>query len=244
MLDKKLLTIVFSISILAVSAGVTLATPLELDYGDAPDPTYPTLLANNGASHGATGPMLGNTRDHEPDGQPTINADGDDTGLTDDEDGVVFTSPLVPTEQATVDVTASSGGVLNAWVDFNLDGDWFDAGEQIFTDQVLVAGVNSLAFSLPAGAVANTVFYSRFRLDSGGGLNPNGQAADGEVEDHLVMEGDSNENGGGGGGCNTVGLRPGESLWPDILAIALLAGMLLVLRKRARDEKARFLCKR
>ena len=52
-------------------------------------------------------------------------------------------------------------------------------------------------------------------------------------------------SGGGGGGCNTVGLNAGETLWTDILAMALLAGVLLAMRRRqARGEKALLLRKR
>jgi hypothetical protein len=209
---------------------------LEIDYGDAPDPTYPTLLASNGASHLATGIMLGTSRDGELDGQPSVNADGDG----DDEDGVLFYGTPVPGGLGTVDVTVSANGFLNAWVDFNQDGDWSDGEEQIFTDQAVAAGVNTLSFNIPATASTTAAPYARFRVDSGGGLGPTGQAADGEVEDYLVQEPQGN-GGGGGGGCNTVSLKADETLWPDILAIALLAGVLMVMRKRAIAENARFL---
>jgi hypothetical protein len=209
---------------------------LEIDYGDAPDPAYPTLLANNGASHLATGVMLGSSRDGELDGQPSVNADGDG----DDEDGVVFYGLPVPGTMASVEVTASASGFLNAWVDFNQDGDWDDAEEQIFTDQDVSSGVNTLSFSIPATASTATAPYARFRIDSGGGLAPTGQAVDGEVEDYLVQE-PQESGGGGGGGCNTVRLKTGETLWPDILAIALLTGVLLTMRRMVKGEKQRFL---
>jgi len=206
---------------------------VEVDYGDAPDPAYPTLLASDGARHLATGVMLGVSRDGELDGQPSVNADGDDSNGTDDEDGVVFFGTPVPGTAASVDVTASATGILNAWVDFNLDGDWSDAAEQIFTDRAVVAGVNSLSFNIPATAGTSSIPYARFRIDSVGGLAPTGQASDGEVEDHLVREPPVDENGGGGGGgCNTVGLKTDETLWTDILAIALLVGVLLAMRRR------------
>jgi len=158
----------------------------ELDFGDAPDPTYPTFLASNGARHIIVpGFFLGASVDPEADGQPDATATGDDLDGNDDEDGVVFTSSLVPGAQATVDVTASAPGLLDAWMDFNGDGDWADAGEQIFASQALVAGLNSLTFPVPGGAVVGQTF-ARFRFSSVGGLSYEGLAPDGEVEDYQV----------------------------------------------------------
>ncbi len=158
----------------------------ELDFGDAPDPTYATLSGSDGARHIlGYGLFLGSSVDGEPDGQPTALADGDDLDGNDDEDGVVFTSGIGAGLNASLDVTASGAGLLNAWIDFNADGDWADAGEQIFTDQALVAGVNPLTFPVPVGATLGNTF-ARFRFDSTGGLSYNGIALDGEVEDHMV----------------------------------------------------------
>ena len=159
--------------------------PGPFDYGDAPDPGYPTLLNTDGARHlVGSGLFLGASIDDEPNGQPSAAADGDGA----DEDGVSFDSPLRLEGTATVTVTASAAGLLNAWVDFNADGDWDDAGEQVFVDQSLVAGDNSLTIAVPAGAVEGPT-YARFRLNTAGGLSPAGEAADGEVEDYAVTIG-------------------------------------------------------
>ncbi|MDX1545470.1 MAG: GEVED domain-containing protein, partial [Rhodothermales bacterium] len=163
----------------------------SLDFGDAPDPTYPTLLASDGARHVIDGVLfLGSTIDADADGQPSADAGddgttGDDGDGTDDEDGVVFTSPLQPGLTVSVEVTASASSLLNAWIDYNADGDWGDAGEQIFTDEPLAAGVNSLSFTVPGGATIGDTF-ARFRADTGGGLAVTGLANDGEVEDYQV----------------------------------------------------------
>ena len=161
-------------------------TLLALDYGDAPDPAYPTLWHSDGARHVLGGGLfLGAAVDGEPDGQPTAGADGDDLDGSDDEDGVVFTSPLQVGFDATLDVTASAAGLLNAWLDLNADGDWNDPGEQVFADTAVATGVNNLVIPVPLDASVGST-YARFRLDSAGGLAPTGLAADGEVEDHAV----------------------------------------------------------
>jgi hypothetical protein len=159
------------------------------DFGDAPDPTYPTLLANDGARHTIVPNVhLGAGIDAEADGQPNASALGDDSNplAPDDEDGVVFTSLAVAGNPVTVKVTASVAGFLDAWVDFNVDGDWADAGEQIFAGEPLAAGVNNLTFNVPATTPAG-ITYSRFRFSTAGGFSYTGLAPDGEVEDYRVF---------------------------------------------------------
>ena len=159
----------------------------EWDFGDAPDPTYPTLLANNGARHVIVpGVFLGQGVDAETDGQPNANASGDDLAGWDDEDGVVFATSLKQGQPAIVKVTASVAGSLFVWVDFNANGSWADAGEQVFSGPV-VAGVNTLNFIVPPTAVVGQTF-ARFRFTTVAGalLSYNGPAVDGEVEDYFV----------------------------------------------------------
>ena len=223
-------TLVISVTIFAVAVLAEVVTP-PMDYGDAPDPPYPTTWNSNCARHLPEGPMLGTTRDAEINGQPTAAADGDDANGVDDEDGVVFTSPYIPGGTVTLVVTASGSGLLNAWVDFNMDGDWSDAGEQIFTDEPLAAGVNDLAFGVPAGAVAGTAPFARFRLDTNGGLGPDGQALDGEVADHRVVETETG-GGGGGGGCGTIPPPGGGGGLSGLLPLALASLTLWALRRR------------
>ncbi|MFH1120440.1 MAG: GEVED domain-containing protein, partial [Bacteroidota bacterium] len=163
----------------------------EYDWGDAPDGPYPTLGVSNGARHLIIpGFMLGNSIDAEPDGQPEPMALGDDNDIlyppvNDDEDGVVFTTTLIPGQNATVNVTSSAYGALNAWIDFNMNGSWGDPGEQIFTDIMLNPGMNTLSFAVPASATAGQTF-ARFRFSSMMGLTFTGAASDGEVEDYFV----------------------------------------------------------
>ena len=153
------------------------------DWGDAPDPGYPTLAASNGAGHGFSGLFLGAMVDVDVDGQPDAMAGGDDGDGSADEDGV--TLPLLIRGQAdTIDVVASGAGVLDAWIDWNGDGEW-STGEKIVDGQAVVAGNNTIMISTPTTASIGATF-TRFRLSSAGIATPTGRAVDGEVEDHAV----------------------------------------------------------
>ncbi|MFC1759219.1 FG-GAP-like repeat-containing protein [Planctomycetota bacterium] len=162
-----------------------IVSPGPFDFGDAPSP-YPTLGSSNGAKHTISSLTLGASIDIDADGQPTSNADGDDQDGTDDEDGVTFVEPLTAGNASAVDIVVSEPGLLNAWIDFNDDGDWDDLGEQVFTDEAVDAGLNRLFASVPNSAVPTEQTFARFRLSSSGGLAPTGPAADGEVEDYAV----------------------------------------------------------
>lgn len=164
------------VSIVALTASAT-ACYIDWDFGDAPEPQYPTYFASDGARHQILlGYHLGSTVDGETDGQT-------DDGT--DEDGVDFLFPLVAGHVATVDIEASGAGYLDAWIDFNGDSDWLDAGENIFSNTALSAGPNvGLFFFIPESSVEST--QARFRFSSHGGLLPTGEALDGEVEDYRV----------------------------------------------------------
>jgi hypothetical protein len=162
-----------------------------LDFGDAPDPVtglgYPTRLLNNGARHRiVSGMRLGALIDAEANGQPDASATGDDLGGLADEDGVVFNTQLFPGQNATVTVTATAPGLLNAWLDFGADRSWGTAGDQIFTNVALNPGANALTFRVPATAVCGTNTFARFRYSTVANLSFTGAAHDGEVEDYQV----------------------------------------------------------
>ena len=125
-----------------LAASAPLPEGEEEDYGDAPENQtgkYPTTQAFNGARHIILpGIYLGNMVDPEPDGQPGANADCDDTdcihpSFGDDEDGVTIPASVAKGSTVSITVVASVNGYLDAWMDFNLDQDWADAGEHIFT---------------------------------------------------------------------------------------------------------------
>ncbi len=156
---------------------------LPVDFGDAPAP-YPTLSIENGASHQPGGPTLGNLRDAEGDGLHSALADADGA----DEDGVVFGLLRVGQLGATVTVNvqnALSGAKLDAWIDFDGDGNWGGPGEQIADNAPVANGDNIITFDVPSNAVDGLTF-ARFRLSTAGNLGVGGLAADGEVEDYAV----------------------------------------------------------
>lgn len=168
---------------------------VRLDWGDAPDVPYPTLAGRNGARHRIVpGLRLGRRIDSEPNGQPAALALGDDLNGLDDEDGVAFLTGVAASKSASVAVrvrTVAPSARLDAFIDFNADGDWSDAGEQIFTSRSVTNGLNVLSFAVPAGAT-NRPSVARFRLSSAGGLAATGLANDGEVEDYRVRLGTTN----------------------------------------------------
>lgn len=187
----------------SVEIGQVAATE---DFGDAPEGieidgimrNYPTTLAQDGARHTVVdgAPSLGSLGpDSESDGQTSRDADGDDNGGIDDEDAVSSGIQIAP-GQTLSDVViqhsgGTSGGVLNGWIDFNLDGDWDDAGEQILTDLAIAAGAGSTPLAnvtVPASASQGRSFM-RLRISTESGLTPRGLANDGEVEDVAVTIG-------------------------------------------------------
>ncbi len=168
------------------------------DLGDAPA-TYGTRLSDDGAAHrvsAAATLYLGSCVDVETDAAVFLDGFGDDdaAGLAvvgtcpedDDEDGVFWETDLVACQDAMLTVTAAGDGLLDAWLDFDGDGTFSQAGEQVFAGHALTAGANPLTVAVPCDAVPGDT-YSRFRISSLGGLAATGPAEDGEVEDHPVF---------------------------------------------------------
>ncbi|MFT5526164.1 MAG: VCBS repeat-containing protein, partial [Pirellulaceae bacterium] len=161
---------------------------VDLDFGDAPDPEFPTLFRSNGAIHVLSGQtFLGSGVDVESEALQNLAADGDAL-----DDGVVFLGIVNPFVDTPIEVTVSVDGLIDAWVDYNRDGDWDDAGEQIFASAEVFAapngtvGPNRMAFRAPGGIELGTTTYTRFRFSTTGGLLSTGLASDGEVEDYQV----------------------------------------------------------
>ena len=103
------------------------------------------------------------------------------------DDGVEFASPMVPGFTFQVEVRSSADAVLDAWIDFNADGDWDDPSERIFNHRAVSSGTNLLTAVVPPTAVVGATTVARFRLSSTGADTPTGDAPDGEVEDYEIV---------------------------------------------------------
>jgi hypothetical protein len=159
-----------------------------LDFGDAPDPNYPTLLANDGARHYILGPWFGlagdDAPDPDPNGQPDLTASGDDNDGNDDEDGVSISLVHDKAIQCTVNVSGG-GGIVEIWIDYNGDGDWNDPCEMVH-NAWLADGSHGIWITAPQSAILGFT-YARCRISSAGTGSPAGLGADGEVEDHRIQ---------------------------------------------------------
>ncbi len=187
--------------------GCGCADVVEFEFGDAPvsyeDPTKPVARHNIVAGKGF---YLGNLQDSELEAQNSADALGDDTDEDgDDEDGVTlygadFQGQALGTvgpsasRDYVLTVEASKDGYLNAWLDWNDDGSW-GAGEQIFTDEPLSAGINSLVFAVDGANIVSFFppydTFARFRFAPAAGVanSTSGVVADGEVEDYQIWLG-------------------------------------------------------
>ena len=106
--------------------------------------------------------------------------------LADDEDGVTFKGVFnSASNPVTVTARSSGAGMLDAWMDWNGDGDFSDTGEQFIVNQPVQAGANNFTVTTPTSAVPGFV-NARFRLSTLGSTLASGVAIGGEVEDYVV----------------------------------------------------------
>ena len=174
----------------AVSCG-----PTE-DHSDAPT----TGTAPDGANTNAYGTathevvediQLGATIDAEFTSPANADADGDDnTGINDD-DGVTIPT-LLRGQSATISVSVAqvdaNDGYLQAWIDWNGNGDFSGPGERIALNlQSASAGTGTINIpvNVPSDAITNRTF-ARFRWSTTQNLDSTTAATDGEVEDYAV----------------------------------------------------------
>ena len=203
-----------------IGVGSFVACYPRLDLGDAPDTdpgtgegNYQTLTTDDGASHQiVSGIQLGATVDSDDGSLQNSDATADDADDTDnDDDGVTLagnnlqSQSLTEGDSITLDIATQGSGVLNAWIDWNNDGDFLDDDEQIATNAAEggagdsdnnVAGIQ-LNVNVPNNATEGNTF-ARFRYSTDTDLIPTGTANDGEVEDYQIAIASATSSGNGG----------------------------------------------
>lgn len=176
----------------------TLPTVGTSEFSPAFTLNIPTDFSDAPATYGSpshtivAGIYLGNT---VPDSEATpvapLDGTGDDVIGTDDEDAVtipIFTQGQGTTISVNVTQTSANSGYLQGWIDFNADGDFADAGEQIALNLQYSAGTSgtiSVPLTVPTTATTNQT-YARFRWSTVQDLNAMTAAKDGEVEDYAL----------------------------------------------------------
>jgi large repetitive protein len=166
------------------------------DFGDAPASygvaSHEINLYKNINNEYENLIFLGDTIDPEPANQPSIIANGDDLNGIDDEDGVDFSqislvlggTTVIPVKVTVFDY---GYGFLNAWIDWNGDGDFLDAGERLTPAPIAVyaSGIYNIQVTVPVNAITSAPTFARFRIGSNSGAT--GTNAWGEVEDYQIM---------------------------------------------------------
>lgn len=157
-------------------------TIVPQDFGDAPasygNPVHDIV---NGFRIGAT-----NTSEPARYNSPTASGDTGDDGVT------IAQLRRSLTTTATVTVTGANGR-LQCWIDWNGDGDFIDAGEQVATnirdnntgDTNAATGTITFDIATPATATLTQTF-ARFRWSTTNNLDSLATASNGEVEDYAV----------------------------------------------------------
>jgi len=158
------------------------STVVPQDFGDAP------AVYGNPIHDIVTGVRIGATNTSEPAryNSANANADAGDDGVT------IAQLRRSQTGSATITV-AGAGGRLQGWIDWNGDGDFADAGEQIATnvqdngtgDTNGATGTIGLSIATPATAILTQTF-ARFRWSTTAGLTASSTASSGEVEDYAL----------------------------------------------------------
>ncbi len=160
----------------AIAPIVDESLPPTSDYGDAPD-TFGTSLPSNGPRHGVGNIYLGNsvTAEHNAKVYPN----------TDEDDGVVFVTPLIAGTDSLVQIQANGTGYLSMWADWNRDGQ-FSSTEKFVSDKFIDNTTINMLVNTPIDAL-NGFTWTRTRFTSTQSTTALGGVPDGEVEDHNVF---------------------------------------------------------
>lgn len=155
------------------------------DFGDAPD-SYKTTFASSGARHGLSELKLGEHVYGEKDAN-LYPLNDEISDANNDDDGIQFPVPLQVGTSSKIIASisgATDNSVLNAWVDFDRDGQ-FEANEIIIKDLAVNQNTNDIFFSVPTWAQVGET-WARFRLSNTKGIGPSGGVPAGEVEDYHI----------------------------------------------------------
>ena len=183
--------------------GVTFGLLVPRDHGDAPstygDATHAFIeeaispsKSQQGLKFTAGTPFFGTPPDSEAvaqqDAPPTSQGDDShkdafDTARDDDED--IEISQLPTGQSVEVSIPVNGAGFLQAWVDWNADGDFGDANEQVVANRSVNSGSVAVTLNIPENAEIGNSF-ARFRISTEQNLQSTGYAKDGEVEDIAI----------------------------------------------------------
>ena len=130
-----------------------------------------------------------------PDGQPGVNARGDDTLTVDDEDGFEYADTgWLPgsTSSVTITLNASKSGVrvyYGLWIDWGANGSFNDANDGFYNGYGVTRSPVDITRSIdvPTDYSANQDVYFRLRASTTSLLQADyeGTLVNGEVEDYL-----------------------------------------------------------
>ena len=169
---------------------------LLCDWGDLPDPNIATNIANYQTLRDSVGPVhviipglnLGATVDGEINGQPSEDALGDGN----DEDGLTISPTLDIVSGGILRLplsyvnTTSDTAYIEAWIDWNGDGDFEDTNEMVLDVKDPTQGLfDRININVPTDALSGQLLGVRIRISNTDNMTPYGQVSTGEVEDYL-----------------------------------------------------------
>jgi len=160
----------------AVAPVIDESVPATTDYGDAPD-SFGTTLFSNGARHASSDNYLGNSISFEHTAKVYPSVDQDD--------GLVFLTPLIAGIDSLLQVQATGSGYLNVWGDWNRNG-IFESNEKLISDRYMSDATEVFLVESPFDALSGFTWI-RARLSSIPGIVSYGGVSDGEVEDYRIL---------------------------------------------------------
>lgn len=160
------------------------------DFGDAPA-SYGTATAYHSVPSTPTLYLGSTIPDVEPAPCTPADGTGDDVTATDDEEGVITPTHIVPNVAGNWRISfvkpVSGTQYLRGWVDWNRDGDFLDSGELI-VDTPLTGLSSPYVIGVLTPATASVgVSYARFRISTTAAMTPTADYSDGEIEDYAIV---------------------------------------------------------